>query len=134
MAGHNGREFTFDWDSATLVGVRSRSVSISNEYVDVTNDDDGAWRTLLADPATRSLEVTIGGIVSEEAVLADIMAANVASATLEATLPTSLASAGTLSGSFLISSHEMSGDHDGAVEFSTTFMSTGSITYTASSA
>jgi TP901-1 family phage major tail protein len=133
MAGFNGRAFTFDWDSTTLAGVRSRSLSISNEYVDVTTDDDLSWRTLLSDPGLRSMEVTISGVVTDEAVLADIMAAEIAAATLEATLPTALSTAGTLSGSWLISSHEMSGDHDGAVEFSTTFMSTGEITYTASS-
>ena len=134
MAGFNGRQFTFDWDSTTLAGVRSRSLSITNDYVDVTNDDDDAWRTLLADPATRSVEVTISGIVTDEAVLADIMAANVAAATLAATLPTSLAVPGSLSGNYLISSLETSGDHDGACEFSVTFMSTGEITYTASAA
>jgi TP901-1 family phage major tail protein len=134
MAGFNGRQFTFDWDSTTLAGVRSRSLSISNEYVDVTNDDDVAWRTLLSDPGTRSMEVTIGGIVTDEAVLADIMAANVAAAVLQADLPSSLATPGNLSGNWLISSYETSGDHDGACEFSITFMSTGAVTYTASTA
>ena len=51
-----------------------------------------------------------------------------------ATLPTTLANAGSVSGSFLISSFEETGEHDGAVEFSATFMSTGAVTYTASSA
>jgi TP901-1 family phage major tail protein len=134
MAGFNGRAFTFDWDSTTLAGVRTRGLSITNDYVDVTTDDDTGWRTLLATPGLRSIEVTIGGIATDEAVLADIMAANVAAATLQADLPSSLASPGNLSGSYLISSFEMSGDHDGAVEFSVTFMSTGEVTYTASSA
>jgi TP901-1 family phage major tail protein len=134
MAGFNGRAFTFDWDSTTLAGVRTRGLSITNDYVDVTTDDDTGWRTLLATPGLRSIEVTIGGIATDEAVLADIMAANVAAATLQADLPSSLASPGNLSGSYLISSFEMSGDHDGAVEFSVTFMSTGAVTYTASSA
>lgn len=134
MAGFNGRAFTFDWDSTTLAGVRTRGLSITNDYVDVTTDDDTGWRTLLATPGLRSIEVTIGGIATDEAVLADIMAANVAAATLQADLPSSLASPGNLSGSYLISSFEMSGEHDGAVEFSVTFMSTGAVTYTASSA
>lgn len=134
MAGFNGREFIFDWDSVTLAGVRSRSISVSNDYVDVTTDDDNAWRTLLADPATRSVEVTISGITTDEVLLADLMAANVAAAPLSAELPTALAVPGTLAGSYLISSFEQSGDHDGAVEFSATFMSTGAIVYTASAA
>lgn len=134
MAGFNGRQFTFDWDSVTLAGVRTRGLNISNDYVDVTTDDDSGWRTLLADPGLRSIEVTIGGVTTDEVLLADIMAASISAETLAATLPTTLASAGTVSGSFLISSFEQSGDHDGEVEFSATFMSTGAVTYTASSA
>lgn len=131
---YNGRQLTFDWSTTELAGVRSRSVSISNDYVDVTTDDEDGWRTLLADPATRSVEVTLGGVTKDEVLLADIMAANIASDTLDANLPSSLAVPGTLSGSYLISSFEQSGNHDGSVDFSVTFMSTGPITYTASAA
>ena len=134
MAGFNGRDFTFDWNSTTLVGVRSRGLSITNDYVDVTTDDDAGWRTLLADPGVRSVETTISGITSDEVLLAAIMAANISAQTLQGDLPSSLASPGNISGSFLVSAFEQSGDHDGAVEFSATFMSTGTVSYTASSA
>ena len=35
MAGFNGRELTIDWDATTLVGVRTRGMTNSNEMVDV---------------------------------------------------------------------------------------------------
>lgn len=133
MAGFNGRDLTIDWDSTTLVGVRTRGYTVTNDYVDVTTDDDTGWRTLLADPGLRSLEVTVGGITSDEVLLADIMAASVAMTTLQVDLPSSLTTPGNLSGSFLISEFENTGEHDGAVEFSATFMSSGTVTYTASS-
>lgn len=133
MAGFNGRALTIDYDSTTLVGVRTRGFSISNDYVDVTTDDDSGWRTLLADPGLRSVEVTVGGITSDEVLLADIMAASVAATAVSVTLPTSLATPGTVAGNFLISSFEETGEHDGAVEFSATFMSAAAVTYTASS-
>lgn len=131
MAGHNGREFTFDWDSTTIVGVRTRSLGINNELVDVTNDDDNGWQTLLAAPGKRSIEVSIAGIMSNEAVLASAMGSE--GETLEATLPTSLTTSGTVSGLFVLSSFTLEGEHDGEYEFSSTFMSSGAITYTASS-
>lgn len=131
---YNGRQFTIDWDSTTLAGVKTRGMSVSNDYVDVTTDDASGWRTLLADPGVRSVEVTVSGVTSDEILLAAIMAASVTSETLDANLPSSLASPGTVSGSFLISSFEQNGETDGGVEFSATFMSTGAITYTASSA
>lgn len=131
--GFNGRAFTFDWDSTTLAGVKSRTLTVNNEHVDITTDDDSGWRTLLDDPGVRSLEVSIEGIVSDEVLLAEVMGANITGQTLEATLPTALSTAGTLSGNFKVTSYESSADHDGACEFSVTFASSGEVTYTASS-
>ena len=128
MAGANGRALTIDYATTTLVGVRTKGYTVTNDYVDVTTDDDDGWRVLLADPGLRSVEVTVGGISSDQVLLAAIMAANVASATVTVQLPTTT---GTLAGSFLISSFESTAEHDGAVEFSATFMSSGAVTYTA---
>jgi TP901-1 family phage major tail protein len=133
MAGHNGRSLTIDWDTTTIVGVRTRGVSVTNDYVDVTTDDDNGWRTLLANPGLRAVEVTVGGITNDEILLAAIMAANVAVEAVAINLPTGLATPGDLGGDFLISGFEQSADHDGACEFSVTLMSTGEIVYTASS-
>lgn len=129
MAGHNGRELVIDWDSVTLVGVRTRTFSITNDYVDVTTDDDSGWRTLLADPGLRSVEVTAGGICSDQVLIAEIMKANITGEPLDVELPT--ATGAKLAGTFVVSSFEGSGDHDGAYEFSATFMSSGAVTYTA---
>ncbi|MCP3946320.1 phage tail tube protein [Herbaspirillum sp.] len=134
MAGFNGRDLTFDWSSTTLVGVVTRGLTVTNDFVDVTTDDDIGWRTLLATPGVRSVEVTVGGVTSDEVLLAEIMAASVTSDTLKADLPSSLATPGNLSGSYVVSSYETSGETDGKVEFSATFMSTGAVTYTASAA
>ena len=128
MAGANGRALTIDYATTTLVGVRTKGYTVTNDYVDVTTDDDDGWRVLLADPGLRSVEVTVGGISSDQVLLAAIMAASVASATVTVNLPTTT---GTLAGSYLISSFEQTGEHDGAVEFSATFMSSGAVTYTA---
>lgn len=128
MAGTNGRNLKIDYNTTTLVGVRTKGYTVTNDYVDVTTDDDNGWRTLLATPGLRSIESTVSGISSDQILLAAIMAANVASATIDIQLPTTT---GKLSGSFLVSSFEGTGEHDGAAEFSATFMSTGVITYTA---
>ena len=135
MAGHSSRDLTIDWDSTTLANVQSKSFSINAEPVEVTTDDDNGWRTLLDDPGVRSIEVSVSGIADDEAVLADIMAANDLTLALSATLPTSLSNAGTVAGTFFVTNFEMNGGGpDGAVEFSATFQSSGEVTYTASSA
>jgi len=134
MAGHSGRDLIIDWDSTTLVGVRTRGISNSNEMVDVTTDDDNGWRTLLATPGVKSVEVTAGGISSDEVLLAEFYNASTTGETLAITLPTTLATAGSISGTFHLASFEVTGEHDGSVEFSATFQSSGAVTYTASSA
>lgn len=128
MAGANGRALTIDWDTVTLVGVRTKGYTITNDYVDVTTDDDDGWRTLLADPGLRSVEVTAGGISSDQVILAEIMKANITGEPLSIGLPTTT---GTLAGTFVVSSFEQTGEHDGPVEFTATFMSSGVVTYTA---
>ena len=94
----------------------------------MTTDDDDGFRTLLADPGLRSMEVTVGGISSDQVLIAEIMKASITGEPLSVGLPTTT---GTLNGTFLLSSFEQNGEHDGAVEFSATFMSTGAVTYTA---
>lgn len=128
MAGANGRALTLDWDGTTLVGVRTRGYTITNDYVDVTTDDDDGWRTLLANPGLRQVEATAGGISSDQVLIAEMTKANITGEPLTIQLPTTT---GTLAGTFLVSSFEQTGEHDGAVEFTATFMSSGAVTYTA---
>jgi len=133
MAGFNGRDLTIDWNATTLVGVKSRTVSNTNEMVDVTTDDDAGWRTLLATPGLKAIEVSVSGVTSDEILLAEFHNASVTGETLKVTLPSSLATPGNVSGTFHLSAFEQSGESDGAYEFSATFMSSGTVTYTASS-
>lgn len=134
MAGFNGRQLVFDWDSTTLVGVQSKTMNMQNELVDVTTDDDAGWRTLLADPGMKMLSVDISGVTSDEVLIAEYFNSSVTGETMAATLPTSLASAGSVSGTFMVESLSYEANHDGSVNFSATFQSSGEITYTASSA
>ncbi len=135
MAGFNGRKLTLDWDSVTLVGVRTRGFTVTNDHVDVTTDDDAGWRKLLADPGLRAIEVTVGGITSDEILLNELMKASITGEPLDILLPTGTGSGvstpGELSGTFMVSSYEQTGEHDGGAEFSATFMSDGVIVYTA---
>ena len=134
MSGFNGRQLTIDWDATTLVGVRTRGITNSNEMVDVTTDNDAGWRTLLATPGVKSVEATVGGISSDEVLLAEFYDASTTGETLKVDLPSSLTTPGNISGTFHLASFEITGEHDGAVEFSATFQSSGVVTYTASTA
>lgn len=131
MAGFNGRELTLDWDATTIVGVRTRGVTMNNELVDVTTDDDAGWRTLLADAGVKSIDISVSGITSDEVLIAEYFSATPGAA-LVTNLPSALATPGDLDGNFLLASLELSAEHNGAYEFSASFQSTGVVTYTAS--
>lgn len=134
MAGFNGRELTIDWSAATLVGVQSKTISNTNTLVDVTTDDDAGWRTLLADPGLKAVDVTVSGVSSDEVLLAEFYNASVTGETLQVDLPSSLAAPGNLSGTFLLVSFNQEATHDGSYNFEAQFQSTGAVTYTASAA
>lgn len=134
MSGHNGRALTIDWDGTTLVGVRSKTVSLTNELVDVTTDDDNGWVTRLAEPGLKSVEVSVSGITNDEVLVVEFFGTDPEARPAVANLPSNLSNDGTLNGSFLLQDLETSGEHDGAVEFSATFVSTGAVTHTAASA
>jgi predicted secreted protein len=136
MAGHNGRELTIDYSSTTLVGIRTRGLSTSSEGIDVTTDDDTGQRTLLPDPGMNSAEISVAGISSDEVLIAAILG-GISGRTLEnatVNLPSTLAVPGTIVFPAFISAVEITGEHDGAVEFTATLMSAGAIVYTASAA
>ena len=134
MAGFNGRGLTIDWDSVTLVGVQAKGVSNTNTLVDVTTDDDNGWRTLLADPGMKAVDITVSGVASDEVLLAEFYNASVTGETLDVNLPSSLAVPGSLSGTFMLASFNQDANHDGSYNFEAQFQSSGAVTYTASAA
>lgn len=47
-------------------GLRTKSVKINNEMVDVTNSDSNGWRKLLEGAGVNSIEVTGSGVFSDD--------------------------------------------------------------------
>lgn len=130
--GYNGRDLTIDWDATTLVGVQSRSLSMTNELVEITSDDDSGWTNYLAKAGKKGIEVKVDGVYSAETLIAEFFNNAVTGETTVANLPSGLTTPGDFTGTFLLQSLELSADHDGEVKFSATFVSKGAVTYTAS--
>ena len=49
-----------------IAGARSKSITINNEPIDITSDDDLGFRTLLDDPAVRSIDMSIEGVTKDD--------------------------------------------------------------------
>lgn len=114
----------------TLVaGGREHSISINNEPIDVTDKDDDGWRTLLADPATRSVDISATLLFDEQAFIATALSSTTTG--LIDDFEVEIDGFGTIAGKFHISTVELNSPHDDAAELPVTLASSGPITFTA---
>ena len=132
MAKIAGRKVNL-WVGATttgspIAGGREHGVSINNEAIDVTDKDSDGWRTLLADPSTRSVDISFSGLMDGAAYIT--LALGTTTAALLAVYSLKIDGVGTISGSFHLSTVELGSPHDDAVELSMTLASSGPITFT----
>lgn len=114
----------------TVAGMRSPSLRINGEIVDVTNAGSaGLKRELLAAASVGSMSVTGAGVFNGGA--AQVKVEEAARARTLLPLKIVVPDWGTYAGSFQISTFELTGEYNGAVMFSATFESSGDYTFTA---
>lgn len=111
----------------TIAGMKSTSMSINNEQVDVTDKGDVPWRQLLA-VGIRSMELSASGVFSSAYALNDIMT-DVTSGAIQ-TFKVISGRGDSFLGSFLVSSCERSGEYNGAEQYSLSLASAAAIAYT----
>lgn len=56
----------------TIGGLRSKSITVNNESVDITTADEAPWRQLLADTGLRSISVSGSGVFEDGAAANDV--------------------------------------------------------------
>ncbi len=131
MAEATGRDLTVkigtSGSEALITGVRTKSFTINNSPVDITNDDDNAWRDYLAEPGEKNIGLSISGVVVDDDVLTLATAADDASTSCVITFPDTA----DYSGTAFITSYAETGEYNGAVTFDLSLESMGSWTYTA---
>jgi TP901-1 family phage major tail protein len=113
-----------------IAGLRSRSISINSETVDITNaDSTGNWRELLPEVGVRSCSISGSGVFtddSSEEEIREVMFANTFR-----TYTFLVPDFGTFSGSFQVTSLEYAGEYNGEVTYSVSFESSGAVTFSA---
>lgn len=125
-----GRRVTFTptGAGAPVTGMRTKSVKINNEPIDVTTDDDDGWRKLLAaDPAMRSVDISVEGI-TKDGVLIALAAAGGSGLLSEYKLE--FEGLGHFVGDYYIGSLDLGAPYNDAVTFSCTIQSSGEQTWT----
>tara|TARA_R100001460_G_scaffold6862_2_gene17712 strand:+ start:1105 stop:1509 length:405 start_codon:yes stop_codon:yes gene_type:complete len=113
----------------TIGGLRSTSITLNDEAVDITNKDNGQTRTLLPQGGTASLSVSGSGVFTDSTAEQTIRTAWNASTFKSYNII--IPDLGTYSGSFMIASLEYSGEYNGEVTYSITLESSGSISFSA---
>lgn len=128
MPNFAGRKFLIKKGSAVIASVRSKTVTINGEPIDVTNDDDDGYRRLLDDPATRSVDISVEGLMDADT----LRAAALGVGTLKLTdISVEWPDGATMTGDFFLTNVEETGAHNDAAQFSASFQSSGQWTYTA---
>lgn len=119
-----------DSDTYTTVGgLRSTSISLNQETVDITNKDSAGARELLADAGVETVSISGSGVftdaASESTVRTAFGGANIPN--FEVVLP----DFGSYIGKFQIASMEYAGEYNGEVTYSLTLESSGAVAFTA---
>lgn len=135
MAALAGRKMRVKYDSgvgaAVIAGARTDGLTINREYIDITDKDDVAERTLLGDElASISVSVSCEGVVKNGTLIALAMDPTPPSAHYD--FEVEVTGIGTFTGAWGITSFEVTGsDGAEATTFSMTLESSGTITFTA---
>ena len=129
MVAQVGRKVTFTpgQGGAAVIGARTKSITLNNESIDITTDDDTGFRTLLGeDPAMRSLDLSIEGVLKDAALIELAMSGSMLIAGYTLNIP----GIGEFAGDFYFGSVEIGASYNEAVTFSATVQSSGSFTFT----
>lgn len=136
MAAQKGKDLLLKVDSTgtgnftTVAGLRSRSVAVNAESVDVTHAESaGQWRELLQGGGIKSARVTGSGVFKDAASDA-LIRSYVFAGTIRA-WQVVVPDFGTIEGPFHIAAFELSGRHDNEVAFDVALESAGELTFTA---
>jgi TP901-1 family phage major tail protein len=136
MAAQKGKDLLLKVDSTgtgvflTVAGLRTRSLALNAETVDITHAESaGMWRELLDGAGGRSARVSGAGIFKDAAsdfTIRDYLF-NATVRAWQVIVP----DFGTIAGPFQVTAFELTGRHDGEVAFELTLESAGALTFTA---
>nr|WP_297388266.1 phage tail tube protein [uncultured Roseateles sp.] len=109
-----------------IAGVRTKGATINAEGIDVTTDDELGWRTLLRDPSSRSVDLSVEGVTKDDELRAAALATGLQ--------PVSIVSieypdGSHLLGDFYLASLEETGEYTDALTFSASLQSSGIVYY-----
>ncbi len=114
----------------TVAGLRSRSLSINAETVDVTHSESaGRWRELLAGAGAKKASVAGAGVFRDDA--SDALVRGLVFDGAIADFQVIVPDFGRIEGPFRVTGLEFKGEHSGEVAFELALESAGALSFTA---
>lgn len=120
-----GRAMLLRLNGVGVAGLRTKSVSIAGEPIDITSDDDDGIRKLLDAPAELQVNISASGVTKSDSLL------QIALQQADRVNPMQIVrpDGGTLSGDFFLASYTETGEYNGASSFEVELQSTGVVSY-----
>lgn len=112
----------------TIANLTTASIAINNSIIDITNKDSNCFRELLEGGSTKSVDLTIAGILTET-VQQDLLLTNATTNDIYNYQLVFGESNSTVTAAFQITAFTISGGFDDAQTFDATLISSGTITY-----
>lgn len=132
MAASKGRDFVLKvgvgGTPVTVAGMKTTSMSINGETVDVTTKDSAGKRELLASAGTSSMSISASGLLSANAQATDLIAKAFAMSIDPYTLV--FDNGDKIEGNFQLTSFESSGEYNDVQTYSIKLEGSGTMTLT----
>lgn len=124
-----GRKVTFTPTGAgtPVIGARTKSITMQNDAIDITSDDDDGFQTFLAsDPAQRGISMSIEGVLKNDDL---ILLASESGSNLISEYILAIQGIGRFTGDFHIGTLSLEAPYKDAVTFTADVKSSGPFTY-----
>ena len=113
-----------------IAALRTKTMTMANEPVDVTSDDDAGFRKLLADPGNKTLDISVEGVAKDVASFSTLLTLAASGTDILDSFSLLFPGIGTIAGEFVVSSFEVGAPYNEAATFSCTLQSAGAYTWT----
>ena len=114
---------------ATVAGLRTASLTLNNQAVDITTKDSAGWTELLEAAGISNVSISASGVFKDAA--SEETVRGYAQTQTINNFEFVFANGDKMSGAFLITSYERSGGYDDAEVYSISMSSSGAVTFTA---
>jgi len=132
MSAFVGRKaiLSFGTPLVAIAALRTKTMTLGNEPIDVTSDDDLGFRALLDDPGTKTLDMSFEGITKDVPTLNSLVTSAMSGSDIVETFSILFPNIGTMAGPFAITSLEIGAAYNEGSTFTCSIQSAGTFTWT----